>query len=87
MEDIRKLVTPSNEQKLQDSCKLFWQTFLIVSFFVVELDALVEAVDATVTVVVDEGLLGLPRLLPLVDGVGEALVVVPVTTILEVEGD
>ena len=52
-----------------------------------ELDALVEAVDATVTVVVDDGLLGLPRLLPLVDGVGEALVVVAVTTILEVEGD
>ena len=87
MEDIRKLVTPSNEQKLQDSCKLFQQTFLIVSFFVLELDALVEAVDATVTVVVDDGLLGLPRLLPLVDGVGEALVVVAVTTILEVEGD
>ena len=87
MEDIRKLVTPSNEQKLQDSCKLFKQTFLIVSFFVLELDALVEAVDATVTVVVDDGLLGLPRLLPLVDGVGEALVVVSVTTILEVEGD
>ena len=86
MEDIRKLVTPSKEQKLQDSCKLFWQTFLIVSFFVLELDALVEAVDATVTVVVDDGLLG-PRLLPLVDGVGEALVVVAVTTILEVEGD
>ena len=52
-----------------------------------ELDALVEAVDATVTVVVDESLLGLPRLLPLVDGVGEALVVISVTTILEVEGD
>ena len=62
------------------------QTWVMEGSRRLELDALVKAVDAAVTVV--QALLSLQDLLPLVDGVGgDVLIIILVTTLLEIKCD